>query len=192
MTTISIVHTKGGVGKTTSAMFLATAAKLREIDTVVVDADPQGSATEWAERAAERGVLLPFEVQRPGKKLDIPDRDIVIVDTPPGTHGLIQSAIDAADLIVIPCGASPIDVERVWPTLDITQDRPTVVLLTQVDLRAKLSESVREVLIREGVPVMQTLIPQRQSTRRAFGTVPADLNGYTDALEELEGLMQRV
>ena len=55
----SLVHTKGGVAKTTTAMFLATAATRRGIPTRVLDADPQGSATSWAERAASMEMPLP-------------------------------------------------------------------------------------------------------------------------------------
>ena len=58
----SLVHTKGGVGKTTTVMFLAAAAMQRGIPVRVVDADPQGSASSWADRAAHRGTPLPFDV----------------------------------------------------------------------------------------------------------------------------------
>ncbi|AHG23818.1 ParA-like partition protein [Mycobacterium phage EagleEye] len=192
MTTISIVHTKGGVGKTTSSIFLATAAARRGQDVVVIDGDPQRSAAVWAEAAQERGSALPFDVVESPTRLDL-DRELVIMDTPPGTSRNIQSAIDIADLAIVPCGCSPIDVERVWPTLDMTVKQcPAVVLLTQVDLRARLWEKVRSLLEKEGVPVMTTVIPQRQSIRRAFGTVPAEMHGYDDALTELEGVYQGV
>ncbi|QDK03471.1 ParA-like dsDNA partitioning protein [Mycobacterium phage Lucyedi] len=192
MTTISIVHTKGGVGKTTSSIFLATAAARRGQDVVVIDGDPQRSAAVWAEAAQERGSALPFDVVESPTRLDL-EKELVIMDTPPGTSRNIQSAIDIADLAIVPCGCSPIDVERVWPTLDMTVKQcPAVVLLTQVDLRARLWEKVRSLLEKEGVPVMTTVIPQRQSIRRAFGTVPAEMHGYDDALTELEGVYQGV
>lgn len=56
MPVVSLVHTKGGVAKTTSAVYLAAAAHRRGIDVELVDADPQGSALEWA--ADARGTNL--------------------------------------------------------------------------------------------------------------------------------------
>ncbi|AHJ86486.1 ParA-like partition protein [Mycobacterium phage 20ES] len=187
-TIISVVHTKGGVGKTTSAIYLASAATRRGIETVVVDADEQYSASVWAEEAASRGIGLPFTVTKSPSNDDW-EKELVIIDTPPGTSKRIDNAVDMADLIVIPCGCSPIEVERVWPTLEMTAGRaPSVVLLTQVDLRAKLWTQVRDLLKRESVPTLKTLIPQRQSIRKAFGTLPIDLEAYWDAWEELEAV----
>lgn len=182
MTIISVVHTKGGVGKTTTSIYLATAAAKRGLDVAVVDADPQRSASVWAERAG-----LPFDVSEGIN--GIPDNDIVLIDTPPGKSERIQAAIGLADLVIVPCGASPMDLARVWPTLEITQPCPSVVLLTQVDLRAKLWQRIKDKLEAEDAIVFDTMIPQRQSTKRSFGTVPTDLGAYNDLLGELEGVI---
>lgn len=186
MTTISIVHTKGGVGKTTSAMYLATAAARQGIGAAVVDADPQKSASEWADKAASRGIGLPFAVTRCPERLVLPDAELVFVDTPPGTSALIQQAIDEADLVIIPCGASPIEVERVFPTLDLTAGVPSLVLITQVDLRAKMVDKVRDLFNARGVLMFDTLVTHRQSIKKAFGTLPIDLEAYWDVWSELE------
>ena len=58
---MSLVHTKGGVAKTTSAVYLATAAYRRGLDVELIDADPQGSALEWA-TDAQGDNPLPFPV----------------------------------------------------------------------------------------------------------------------------------
>ncbi|ADB93730.1 ParA [Mycobacterium phage RedRock] len=182
MTVISVVHTKGGVGKTTTAIYLATAAAKRGMDVAVVDADPQRSAAAWAEK-----VDLPFPVTEGIN--NIPDNELVLIDTPPGKSERIQAAILLADLVIVPCGASPMDLARVWPTLEATMDSPSVVLLTQVDFRARLWKRIKDKLESEDVVVFDTMIPQRQATRRSFGTVPADLGAYNDLLSELEGVI---
>ncbi|AHJ86646.1 ParA-like partition protein [Mycobacterium phage CRB1] len=187
MTTISIVHTKGGVGKTTTAMYLATAAARNGVECAVIDADPQRSASEWDETARNRGIGMPFDVLCCPERLVLPDdKELVLIDTPPGTSDLIQQAIAAADLVIIPCGASPIEVERVWPTLKFCRTVPCVVLMTQVDLRAKMVESVKSLLGGQGVPVLNTLVTQRQSIKKSFGTMPVDLEAYAQVYEELE------
>lgn len=192
MTVVSLVHTKGGVAKTTSALYLAAAAHRRGVDVVVVDADPQGSALEWAADAAEHDPL-PFEVIAAGRPLDVDRaRELTIVDTPPGTAQVIQEAIDAADVVVVPTGAAPLDVRRMWPTLEITAHRPTCVLLTGLDLRTRLADEVRLLLDAEGVPVIATGILRREGVRRAYGTTPTHLYGYDDVLTELTEALAHV
>ena len=51
---IVVTNTKGGVGKTTTSIYLGTALAPHGI-IHVLDADPQGSATEWSLRAEETG-----------------------------------------------------------------------------------------------------------------------------------------
>ncbi|AWY03852.1 ParA-like dsDNA partitioning protein [Gordonia phage Nedarya] len=190
MTTISIMHTKGGVGKTTSAMYLASVAAARGRDVAVVDADPQGSAVEWRAAVRKRGRELPFPIIESGVKLrHVTNHELVLIDTPPGTAGVIAEAVDAADLVIIPSGASPIDVQRVWPTLEITKNRPTLVLMTGVDLRSNLWQKVRRSLDREDVPVFNTMIPQRADIKNSFGRVPSRDHGYGDLLTEIEELI---
>lgn len=184
MPTVSLVHTKGGVAKTTSAVYLATAAHRRGLDVALIDADPQGSALEWAAAASDDP--LPFPVTPARRPLDIGgDQELTVVDTPPGTAQVIQEAIDIADLVVVPTGASPLDIRRVWPTLEITAHRPTAVLLTGVDLRTRLADEVKALLENEGVPVVKTPIVRREGIRRAFGATPDHLYGYDDVLNEL-------
>jgi chromosome partitioning protein len=184
MPTVSLVHTKGGVAKTTSAVYLATAAHRRGLDVALIDADPQGSALEWAAAAGDDP--LPFPVMPARRPLDIGEaQELTIVDTPPGTAQVIQEAIELADLVVVPTGASPLDVRRVWPTLEITAHRPTAVLLTGVDLRTRLADEVKALLENEGVPVIGTRIVRREGIRRAFGSTPSQLHGYDDVLNEL-------
>lgn len=104
---------------------------------------------EWAADAAADP--LPFPVVPAPRPLVVDtDRELTIVDTPPGTAQVIQEAIDVADLVIVPTGVSPLDVRRVWPTLEITAHRPTAVLLTGVDLRTRLAEEVRALLEGEG------------------------------------------
>lgn len=185
MPTVSLVHTKGGVAKTTSAVYLAVAAQRRGLDVVLIDADPQGSALEWAAAAAGDDPF-PFPVVPARRPLDVSGRqELTIVDTPPGTAQVIQEAIELADLVVVPTGASPLDVRRVWPTLEITAHRPTAVLLTGVDLRTRLADEVKTLLEDEGVPAIGTRIVRREGIRRAFGSTPSQLYGYDDVLNEL-------
>jgi len=186
----SLVHTKGGVAKTTTAMFLAAAAVRRGVPVRVVDADPQGSASSWADRAAHLGTPLPFEVS-PATAADLrvlssEPGELVVVDTPPGTAAAIDAAIDAADLVIIPTGPRAADIDRVWPTLDITQHRPTTILLTLVDMRKVEAVEMPRGLAEANAPVLQSIVRNLTAIERAFGRgIPRYLGDYGDVFDEL-------
>ncbi|MGO9158593.1 ParA family protein [Mycobacterium sp.] len=186
----SLVHTKGGVGKTTTAMYLAAAAVRRGVPVRVVDADPQGSASSWADRAAYRGTPLPFDVS-PAMAAGVrvlssePD-ELILIDTPPGTASVIDAAIDAADLVIIPTGARAADIDRVWPTLDITKHRPTTILLTLVDMRKVEAVEMPRGLAEANAPVLRCIVRDLAAIERAFGHgIPRHLGDYEDVFDEL-------
>jgi chromosome partitioning protein len=186
----SLVHTKGGVAKTTTAMFLAAAAARRGVPVRVVDADPQGSASSWADRAAHLGMALPFDVipatAASLRELSSEPGELVLVDTPPGTAAAIDAAIDVADLVIIPTGPRAADIDRVWPTLDITQHRPTTILLTLVDMRKVEAAEMPRSLAEANAPVLRNIVRNLTAIERAFGRgIPRYLGDYGDVYDEL-------
>lgn len=189
---LAVVHTKGGVGKTTTAVYLSAAAQKAGLTVELVDADPQGSATEWAEDARAGGDPLPFTVRAATTRnlTGSSSPDLRIIDTPPGTASVITPVIELADLVLIPTGAAPLDVRRVWPTLEVTAHRPTVVLLTGVVLGTTLVSEVRSALEDEGVGVATTPILRREAIRKSYGSLPRRLYGYDDVLTELREVME--
>jgi chromosome partitioning protein len=87
---------KGGVGKTTSAVYLSAVARRHGLVTLV-DADPQASAAEWLEERPLEGVVV---VEAPSERLlvralDRAEGASVVVDTPPGSERLVRAAVDA-------------------------------------------------------------------------------------------------
>lgn len=192
---ISFVNTKGGVAKTTSAILLGIA--LSKYGSVrVYDSDPQGSAESWAGRAEDSGKPLPFDVlpatQTTLQKLGRVKEDYVLVDTPPGNAGIINTAIEIADLVVIPTDASPLDIERTWSTYDACEGHARVILLAQVDQRTTMFKEARDVMGEEDVAVFDTIIKRRQAykTAGASGHIPADLTDYDDLAKEIRDLME--
>jgi chromosome partitioning protein len=191
---IAITNLKGGTGKTTTAMHLATglAAHGR---TLLIDADEQGSATAWSQLI---GDACPFDVVTDaGADLHLRfDRLVasyahVVIDAPPHDAAVVRSAIQLATNIVIPLTPSAMDVNRLWPMIELATtvhrgDAPSVlVLLTKVRPHTRTLRITRETLDEMGVPVSSTEIPQRESYRTAFGTIPNDPERYQSVVGEL-------
>jgi chromosome partitioning protein len=111
---------------------------------------------------------------------------LVLVDTPPGTAASIDAAIDAADLVIIPTGPRAADIDRVWPTLDITQHRPTTILLTLVDIRKVEAVEMPRGLAAANAPVLRSIVRNLTAIERAFGRgIPRYLGDYGDVFDEL-------
>ncbi len=185
---ISFVHTKGGVGKTTSSILLATAAANQGIPVEFFDADPQGSAARWAEVAEKRKDPLEFNVEQIGAS-QLRNRPNLagwqIVDTPPGNAREIQAAIDTSDLIIVPTHPSPIDIDRVWPTLDTLVHRMVGVLLVGVHERRRLYRETREIFESQGVATFYNFVPEREDIKHLFGSNPRNLYTFNDICTEI-------
>ena len=115
---IVVAALKGGVGKTTTAVYLSALAAASR-DTTLVDADPQGSAADWllnTEDAKLDGVEL---VEAPTERLlsraldRLGDDDVAVVDTPPGHDRLLAKALDYADVVVLPTRVGGVEAPRV-------------------------------------------------------------------------------
>jgi chromosome partitioning protein len=130
MKTILVASSKGGVGKTTIASHLAAQSALAGQHTVLVDADPQGSSTRWAQRrAALPSAVLPLDGSG-GKawRRQLPaDTGVVVVDAAAGAMaGDLGAFLERADAVVVPILPSTLDIEATVPFLDTLARHPRV------------------------------------------------------------------
>jgi len=171
---VSVVGQKGGIGKTTTAMSLAAVAS-ETTRVLVVDADPQGSATWWARQA---GRQLPFEVVAYGdparlRRLRTLTHDVVVVDTPGSTEakGVLGPVLYASDVVVLPTQPAALTLVPMLRTItELIAPHGIVhrVLLNIVDPRspADLAEA-RDLLRRQGVPYLQSTVRRYRAHERA-------------------------
>ena len=117
MAIIAVAGRKGGIGKSTIAGNLAAEFVYMGRSVVVIDADPQHSIVEWA--AQGDGLLaqcvLKVDVSQAGAlkanvKAAAAEADMVIIDTPPGMPDIVYQAAMVADLVLLPCGPSQLDM----------------------------------------------------------------------------------
>ncbi|MFC7301497.1 ParA family protein [Cognatiluteimonas weifangensis] len=122
MKTIVVASSKGGVGKSTIATHLAAQAALSGQRTVLVDADPQGSATRWAQRRAGLdSAVLPIDGSAGrGWQRQLPqDTQTLVVDAAAGAMApALAPFLERADAVLVPVLPSTLDIEATVPFLD--------------------------------------------------------------------------
>jgi chromosome partitioning protein len=190
---VTVANRKGGVGKTTTSVFVAHAlAEATGAPCTLLDADPLGSATQWARLAAAAGTSLGVAVRAQVARLAAfaSSAPNVVIDTPPDDSDVVAAAVDLADIVVIPTSPSALDLSVVESTLALAtgSGTPAAVLLTQTR-RTRSVASAEQTLRDAGAHLLQTHIPLREALAMAFGHPVRELHGYDLALAELLGAL---
>lgn len=208
---VVVCNQKGGSGKTTVSMQLAGAFHRRGYRSLVIDADPQNTATRWAASASdEKPFPAPViglsaaggKVHREVAKF-IDNYDVILVDCPPAADSLIpQSALLVADLALVPLLPSPLDLwasvgirEVIDQVSNINQSLQSLLVVNQCQPNTKLAKEVVEILSDFGIPLSSVVLRQRTAYRQAaiFGQTVHDLDSAAKpAVAEVEELTDEV
>lgn len=118
---IIVTSLKGGVGKSTTSIYLSAAALERGYDPVtLIDADPQASSAEWLEIWPIEGInVVEAPSERTATRAISRAEGLVVVDTPPGNERATQAAVALADAVVIPTRAGGVEYSRVSATIEL-------------------------------------------------------------------------
>ena len=181
---VAVLTQKGGAGKTTVALHLAGELERQGASVLLIDADPQGSALDWAEQRARDGrprlfgiVGLPREtLHREVPELAKPV-DHVVIDGPPRTASLVRSAMLAADLVLIPIQPSAFDVWATQAVLGLIREASAykpqlhgIFVINRRVIGTRIAREVRRAIGDLGIPALNASLAQRVIFAETAGT----------------------
>ena len=202
---VSLLNQKGGVGKTTLAVHIASALALRGHRVLLVDADPQGSALDWS-ASRQTDALFPV-VGLPTKNLHreimphLPNYDDIVIDGPPRVNELARAAIIAADIVLVPVQPSPYDV---WAAKEIVEllseasvfksDQKSAFVINRKIVNTAIGRDVAEALADYALPVFAASISQRVAFAEsaAQGSTVLELEPGSTASQEMGRLVDEL
>lgn len=178
MPVIALLGNKGGAGKTTLCVNMATAIASSS-SIAVLDADPQQSSSQW------------FDISEMDYGLDVHDAskgiatvlndlsessDFVLIDCPPSVHSdQMQEALELADMALIPVQPSPLDI---WATVHVEEavetakqknpDLQAMMVINQYEPWTKLSKMMERAMAELTLPTAETMIHRRSVYRNSF------------------------
>jgi chromosome partitioning protein len=204
MDVITLASRKGGAGKSTLTAQLAAQAQVVSRRVLVIDADPQGSLKLWHSRRAGEGLKLVTPergLERAIAFAMIEGFDTVFIDTAPTMWVVVQEAIRAATLVLIPARPGFLDLDAVRETVKTARERnkPYAVVLNACPVKRDEREAPavaqsRAYLDREGVPVFDGQISHRAAFNftLATGASAGEAEPNSLAAAEIEKLWRAV
>ena len=191
-TVIALINRKGGVGKTTSACYIAACLAAENKPVLGLDLDPEQSWLNWYAQG-----VLPYEVKE--TTLAKLERDItafdgyVVIDSPPNSRDAIEDIPMLADEVIVPLAPTVLDVNRLLGTVKAVakaeklRNKPLgSVLLVRYRQGLNLAKNVTDALEEQGFPLLENKI--RQLTRYEEMSAPEYLEEYQAVLKEIEVL----
>jgi chromosome partitioning protein len=200
MQVIAIINQKGGVGKTTIALHLATVFTQHDYGVVILDLDPQASSAAWKDyRKAEFPAvqsIQPVRLKRVLEECRSIGADIVILDTAPHSDGPGLDAARSADLVLVPTLPSIIDLRAMGKTVDLlkmTNASRVFALLNNVPAQASDADAAAAFIPEEyGLAVAPVRLGTRMIYKRSLveGQTAQEAEPGSKAADEVEKLYE--
>lgn len=169
---IALLNQKGGVGKTTLAIHLAEVLSRLDKRVLLVDADPQGSALDWAANRPDDPRFPVVGLPKPTLHRELPaiakNHDFVLIDGPPRVNEIARAAIMASDMVLIPVQPSPFDVWAAKEIVDLLREASTfkeniksLFVINRKIVNTAIGRDVVDALASYPLPVLKASMGQR-------------------------------
>jgi chromosome partitioning protein len=193
MPTISFASSKGGAGKSTSAVLLATELANRGASVTIIDADPNQPVSRWSRKPNCPPKLVVISAATEETLLDAIDdasrkTTFVIVDLEGTASLMVAQALSRSDLVVIPTKGSELDAIEAIKVIKFIRRQekafirkiPFAVLFTQTNpaVRPRTLKSLEQDMLKQGIPLFDVALHERDAFRAifSFGGTLSDLD----------------
>jgi chromosome partitioning protein len=176
----AICASKGGAGKSLISIHLAVAAELAGFSAILFDADPQGTAERWSEwrqefRNTDAPAVIGAKASTMARRVEQARQggaDLVVIDTPPLAQAEAREAATLADLILIPCRPSAVDLDaiRMTAALAVSTGKPTFAVMNAGHpASSQIYAEAEAVMKRIGIGMSPAWLSDRVAFRRSIG-----------------------
>jgi chromosome partitioning protein len=197
---IVLATQKGGSGKSTLAIGLAVAAMDHAQRVGVIEADPQGTISNWGQRRSNSNPRVEragssIEIERTLHRFRSAGLTVAVIDTAATDNALTGSCISVADLCLIPARTSPADIEAALPTLNTVRglNKRFAFVLNQTPARSNRVGEAATALHAAGMLALPYIVQRndhQDSLGLGLGVTEYDPRGK--AAEEVRGLWRWV
>lgn len=187
MQTFAFLNTKGGVGKSTTAIGVASCWKRSGHRVGVLDCDKNGSASAWlGEWGGLDSTPAPVDLLDTVIAAAADQYDLLVVDTPPNLTDEIRTVAAAVDFVVIPTAPTRIELQQLQATIAILVEVGArwVVAPVKVRMSTTAGRMIRETFESFDIPVTRSIVPLSEAVAQSFGVEPPPLS-YVALAEEL-------
>ena len=198
MKSLVFLSQKGGSGKTTLSVHTAVTAQESGEQVVIIDTDPQQSATTWADaRESDSPPGATISVGEIDKVMNAARQEgisLAVVDTAPHATPDASKVAQIADLVVIPVRPSAFDIAAAGNAVQIARaaGAKAVFVLSACPFRSPEIAETRELLASYGLPIAPMEITERRAFARAVasGRAVTEFESNGKAAEEIRALWE--